>query len=306
MEQRGKHRPQKRRLTARSVQSGIVLALVCAVVGWLFEVNVQANGSSRVSEDTAGLLRGRESEVAHLQKDVDTLSTEIDTLRKSLGDTSSKPVKSEEDQRSVLPALNGPAITVTLSDSPLWKNAQSGDDTIGDQNVNDYVVHQQDLEAVINALWAGGAEAMTIQGVRVQQSTAVRCVGNVLLLQGKQYAPPYVIRAIGPQAQMQAALYNSTAVKIYLEYVASIGLGWKVSLDEQLNFPKTSAATQELKYASVLPQKDAVESISGANVGSEENMAGSGESTSDGTNGSASSNSTAGQADNHSSSNEKN
>ena len=72
MEQRGKHRPQKRRLTARSVQSGIVLALVCAVVGWLFEVNVQANGSSRVSEDTAGLLRGRESEVAHLQKDVDT------------------------------------------------------------------------------------------------------------------------------------------------------------------------------------------------------------------------------------------
>ena len=76
-------------------------------------------------------------------------------------------------------------------------------------------------------------------------------------------------------------------MKIYLEYVASIGLGWKVSLDEQLNFPKTSAATQELKYASVLPQKDAVESISGANVDSEENMAG-------------------GQADNHSSSNEKN
>jgi len=34
---------------------------------------------------------------------------------------------------------------------------------------------------VVNALWAGGAEAMTIMGVRVISTSAVRCVGNTLL-----------------------------------------------------------------------------------------------------------------------------
>ena len=60
---------------------------------------------------------------------------------------------------------------------------------------DDYVIHQQDVQSVVNALWAGGAEAMMLQDQRVISTSAVRCVGNTLILQGRVYSPPYVITA---------------------------------------------------------------------------------------------------------------
>ena len=56
------------------------------------------------------------------------------------------------------------------------------------------VVHQQDLQAVMNALWAGGAEAMSLMDQRVISTSAFQCVGNVLSLHGRVYSPPYWCR----------------------------------------------------------------------------------------------------------------
>ena len=94
-------------------------------------------------------------------------------------------------------------------------------------NINDYVVHQEDVEAVVNALWAGGAESMMIMDQRVLFNSAVICQGNVLLLQGKKYSPPFTVSAIGPTDAMIRALDDSNAVKLYKEYVSAFGLGWK-------------------------------------------------------------------------------
>ena len=74
------------------------------------------------------------------------------------------------------------------------------------QDIELLIVHQQDIQAVVNALWAGGAEAMTVQGQRVVSTTGIRCVGNTVVLHDVPYAPPYVISAIGPTDQMLAAI----------------------------------------------------------------------------------------------------
>src|SRR5690606_25352417 len=84
------------------------------------------------------------------------------------------------------------------------------------------VVHQQDLEAVINALWAGGAEAMTLQGQRVTVSTAFRCVGNVLSLGGRVYSPPYRVEAIGDPNALTAALDASREIQVYRQWVDQV------------------------------------------------------------------------------------
>ncbi len=58
-------------------------------------------------------------------------------------------------------------------------------------------MHQQDIQAYVNALWAGGAEAITLQGQRLISTTGIKCVGNTVVLDGVPYSPPYVIEAIG-------------------------------------------------------------------------------------------------------------
>lgn len=71
--------------------------------------------------------------------------------------------------------VRGQSLTVALDDSPLTI------EQLPDwANVDDIVVHQQDVQAVVNALWRGGAEAMTIMDQRVIATSAVRCVGEHL------------------------------------------------------------------------------------------------------------------------------
>jgi len=64
-------------------------------------------------------------------------------------------------------------------------------------NLNDLVIHSQDVQAVVNALWRAGAEAVAINGQRLVGTSAVLCVGNTLLLNGTVHSPPYEIAAIG-------------------------------------------------------------------------------------------------------------
>ena len=123
-----------------------------------------------------------------------------------------------------LTAVHGPALIVSLDDAP-----RRGDGVLPPgANVDDVVVHQQDVQAVVNAMWAGGAEAMTIMDVRVISTSAVRCVGNTLLLHGQVYSPPFVIAAIGPADRMLQALDASPGVAAYRQAADDFGLGYEV------------------------------------------------------------------------------
>ena len=250
--------PKKRqRPSARALAWGLVVFLVCAMAGYMLVMNINTNRSTLTSYDTRGLLEDRSKRVTDLQDDIKDLSSQIDTINKTLGttpdDSSTGDGGNDADTSStVLPKLTGPGLTVTLTDSPLYQSGNLG----ADKDPNDYVVHQQDLEGVINALWRGGAEAMMIQDQRVLPTTAVRCKGNVLLLQGKSYAPPFTVSAIGPTDRMQQALDDSPTIQIYMEYVDSIGLGWDVQVQQTLEFPEASAALQALNYAQPVEGKD--------------------------------------------------
>ena len=119
--------------------------------------------------------------------------------------------------------MHGRGSTVTLNDAP---RRADGSLPAGAQR-DDLVVHQQDVQAVVNALWAGGAEAMTIMGVRVISTSAVRCVGNTLLLNGRVYSPPFVITADRrPGRRLRTALDAAPGRPPFRDAVTAFGLGW--------------------------------------------------------------------------------
>ena len=94
------------------------------------------------------------------------------------------------------------------------------------------------MQAVVNALWAGGAEAMTIMDVRVISTSAVRCVGNTLLLHGRVYSPPFVITAIGEPARAAAgAGRRRRACRLFRDAVADFGLGYQETVERNVTVP---------------------------------------------------------------------
>ena len=100
------------------------------------------------------------------------------------------------------------------------------------------VVHQQDIQAVVNALWSGGAEAMTIQGQRVIATTGIKCVGNTVVLHGVPYAPPYVISAIGEPAGCAPPWPSSPALQIYRQYVDAYALVYRETTTGSRGVPR--------------------------------------------------------------------
>lgn len=173
------------------------------------------------------------------------LAAQVDRLTAALGDTDVGSVQAAADALkgpAGLAPVSGPGLTVTLSDAP-----EAVQDT-ADTDINNLVVHQQDIQAVVNALWAAGAEAMTIQGQRVVSTTGVRCVGNTVVLHDVPYAPPYVISAIGPPDVLLDGLTASPYIGFYLEAVASYQLGWDVDVEADIDMPAYVGST-ELSHA---------------------------------------------------------
>lgn len=113
---------------------------------------------------------------------------------------------------------------------------------------DDLVVHQQDISAVLNAVWSAGAEAVQMQDQRITAESAPRCVGNTLLLGGRTYSPPYVITAIGDPAAMQAALAAAPLVTLYKQYVIRFGLGYSEQVSTGLEVVE-SPGPARMRYA---------------------------------------------------------
>lgn len=97
-----------------------------------------------------------------------------------------------------LAAMKGPGVIVRMTDSPRTPGAQ--DDPYF------YIVHDVDIQALVNELWAAGAEAIAVNDQRIVTRSSIRCVGPTILVNANRMAAPYVIKAIGPQADMEGGL----------------------------------------------------------------------------------------------------
>lgn len=188
------------------------------------------------------LVEAQRQQVGQLRQDAEALQQRIDGLTAEVAGVKVEALQDQVDALSTpagLEAMTGPGIVVSLDDAPNDQEVPEG----AEPDV--LVVHQQDLQAVINAFWAGGAEAVSLQGQRIISTTGVKCVGNTVILQGVPYAPPYKIVALGNIEAMNAALTNSPEVANYRAYTAPpYNLGFEIHQDGELAVPAFSAPPQ--------------------------------------------------------------
>jgi len=230
---------------------GLVVPVVMASAGVMFAMSFQtAQGRDlRADRDLPQLIMEGDSRVAEKASVLDGLQKEVQALSKTNApaDEHLSSLTRAADELAAPAAttkVRGAALEVTLDDAK--RTADSLPDGF---TADDIVVHQQDVQAVVNALWTSGAEAMMIQDQRVISTSAVRCVGNTLILQGRVYAPPYRITAIGDVDRMQQGLDADASVNIYKQYVDAVGLGYALHTHNSIEFPAYSGSV-DFQYAS--------------------------------------------------------
>lgn len=230
----------------------MLTAAVFALAGLIFVTSANTAKGTNIRTDSSllklsDLIQQRSEKNAALEESAASVRQDIDTLaQRDDGSTTAEDARLKALERAAgTKKLSGRAVSVTLDDAPPNATANPG---YPDPQPNDLVIHQQDLQAVVNALWQGGAGGIEVMDQRLISTSAVRCVGNTLILQGRVYSPPYKITAVGDPGKLKQALNASPAIQNYLLYVKAYGLGWKVDERQAVTLPGYSG-TVDLHYA---------------------------------------------------------
>lgn len=204
---------------------------VCVAAGLLLGATHSVSGGDEIRRSDAprlvDLVREAQQSVDRLTAARDGMDSEIDNHHGGSPGAGAAlaAITDRTDvlaEQAGLTPMRGPGLVVTLNDAQ--RDAQGRFPR--DASPDDLVVHQQDIQAVVNAMWSAGAEGIQMQDQRIIATSAPRCVGNTLLLNGRTYSPPYVISAIGDAAAMQRALSAAPMVTLYKQYAVRFGLGY--------------------------------------------------------------------------------
>ena len=228
-------------------RSRLLFAVGCALVGFVAATAVTsqpADPSARLRREyqLVDLIERSQDSTVGLRRQVGQLRRQVEALRRQRAGGEAAAAD-QARQRSALGLtaglvpMAGPGVRVTLDDSQL-DQAPTG-------NVNDLVIHSQDVQAVVNALWKAGAEAIAINGQRLIATSAVLCVGNTLLLNGTVHSPPYTVTAVGAARER---FEGDPLVRRLRSDATSYGLRFSVARGDALEVPAYRGATA-LRYA---------------------------------------------------------
>jgi uncharacterized protein YlxW (UPF0749 family) len=255
--------------SARPWRGRALVALVLAVAGLLVAVTydeaaASARGRSQVREALV-------SEIGHESGVADDLAGQLEDLRtkatrtrdhllarSTVGQRALDRLARAEESAAAVP-VTGPGLLVTLANADL----KAGGDPVGGSSEPDASgrVQDGDLQLVVNALWAAGAEAVSINGQRLGATSAIRFAGEAVLVDFRPVADPYEISAIGDPERLSTKFLASSEVASLAVISESYGLRFDFAREDELtlpawNPPELRAAEPATRGARAVPLPD--------------------------------------------------
>jgi len=226
---------------------GVVAATLLIVIAAV-QAHVRAPAADRNRAALAATVARQTRDVDALARQVAGLRAAVTHLRDSaLAGSSSGAELSARIQAAELAsgeaAVSGPGLVVTLDDAPA-----------GSGSTRNRVL-DRDLQAVVNTLWAAGAEAVAIDDQRLTASSAIRQAGDAILVNFTPVSAPYRIQAIGDPVAIETAFATSRTAGQMRSYSQLYGLRFDYSRQTRLRLP--AAAEETLRYARPVPSPTA-------------------------------------------------
>jgi uncharacterized protein YlxW (UPF0749 family) len=180
-----------------------LLGIASVLLGFLFIILLKAQGitASQVALQEPAVPSLIQTEQENQQLSVENEKIQLELVKYAQGQsalTLANQQVQEAKMNAALVALTGSGIRITLDDSKRV--------AIGEEDPNSYIIHEQYIREILNALWNGGAEAIAVNSQRVTTHTEIFCGGSFIQINGTRQMPPYLIEAIGNSRNLSAAL----------------------------------------------------------------------------------------------------
>jgi uncharacterized protein YlxW (UPF0749 family) len=247
---------------SRRRRGRLAVALVLALAGLLAAVTYDqaaagAQGREEVRSALVAEIEGESETTDRLAADLESLRADVTAARDdALAATAvgQRVLGRLEDAELAAGALSvsGPGLLVTLADA----GPDADEDPVGGTTEADPrgQVRDGDLQLVVNALWASGAEAVSINGQRLGPTTAIRFAGEAVLVDFRPVTNPYLVSAVGDPATLRSRFLASPEVNALAVISETYGLRFEFAQEDELSLP--AGSPPELRSAvpvSVVP-----------------------------------------------------
>jgi len=222
------------------------VAAACAVVGLLFGISASTTQTNepRTEKARSGLLEDidraeqRQSQLATSAAD---LAEQLRATQSGLGGAGPLQTVAALEIAGQITPVTGPGLRIVIDEAPAGANASGGG-----------VIQDRDVQLLVNDLWAAGAEAVAIGGVRVQPRSAIRQAGGSILVDNRPVFWPITIDAIGDPAGLQVKSVGAPGFGRFSTFAQLYDISFDVSAQETLTLPGGSGT--DLRYASAPPE----------------------------------------------------
>jgi uncharacterized protein YlxW (UPF0749 family) len=230
--------PRRGRPGPGTVVGVLATALLVAIAA--VQAHARAPAAARSRADLVRQAQQQLADVAGLEREANGLRDQVAALRdrtlasSAAGQALARRLGTEELLAGAA-AASGPGLRVRLDDATTGSSSQRNR------------VQDGDLQAVVNALWAAGAEAVAINGHRLTGQSAIRQAGEAILVNFTPLSAPYVVDAVGDPVHLATAFGASAAAARMRDLVQLYGLRFGYSRVARILLP--AAPDQPLRYA---------------------------------------------------------
>jgi uncharacterized protein YlxW (UPF0749 family) len=219
---------------------GCLLVGVTLAVGYV-HANRAAPQAATVHQALVERVRAAQATASTLESTAAGLGAEVDRQRDSA--LSGAAVLRQQLQRAELlagtTAVHGPGVVVELSDPPVPSAAPTAE---ADGSTTSQRLTDRDIRSVVNQLWAAGAEAVSVNNVRLTPDSAIRFAGLAVLVDFQPLTSPYTIRAIGNADALITGFADSDVASRYTTLAAARGVGFSFDQSTNLAMPASPVA----------------------------------------------------------------
>ncbi len=240
---------------ARWRQQILLFALLLSF-GIILMTHVQSVDAKNSAMGLSEQYKTRQAELQQFEKQYENLRQENTQLQekktqaisKALAGTGNEHLLEELERYKIMAGMTevqGPGVEILLTDKPDF-------DLLKDPS--DSIVHDADVRYAFRLLQENGATAISVNGMRLVNTTSIDCIGPTILVNENRLAPPYIIHALGDNQRMyEAALADS-----YFALRAQLPTGIVVNLKnlETVTLPAFDDADQLEKHIDLLEVKN--------------------------------------------------
>lgn len=206
----------------------LVLTASFVVLGFLLVTASSSVGASRRAaaprkSELIDLIEQRRSLVAEQDQAVEALRAEVTAAqrrdaRRNQRDEAEARLAGDLAMQAGTIALRGRGLLVRLSDSDR--------EPTGDRDAGAFRIHDSDLQLIVNALFAAGAEAIAVNDSRLVATSPIRSAGDTIVVNFRPLNPPYEVTAIGADRK---AFESSEITRRFRRWTDLFGLGFSVA-----------------------------------------------------------------------------